>query len=352
MAVTPVVLALSASGEPVARRVAEALSAPLHGREGRVGKADVFFANALDHARDLFAAGVPIVGVCASGILIRAVAPLLADKRVEPPVVSVADDGSVVVPLLGGHRGANRLARDVAAALGGVAAVTTAGDVALGIALDEPPDGWVLGTPDLAQDAMARLLGGARARVDGDEAVKAGWLEDVPVARPGYGGDVVAVDVTTMPPVPDVLTFHPQRFALGVGCSRDCPVDVVGHAEVPVVPIPERPDHLRYQVAKPRECFPSGLLGRLSCPDDAVNRIGSGYPKLLADCAGLRVKLHLIDSRKGPCFVPCFPERPDVVRLDHEGLSGLRCRCSHESSYDVVKQYVERFPTHRFPPVA
>ncbi|MEM1100396.1 MAG: precorrin-3B C(17)-methyltransferase, partial [Pseudomonadota bacterium] len=87
MALTPVILALSASGAPVAQRIAGALGAPVHGRAGRVEKADAFFDNALDHARDLFAAGRPIIGVCASGILIRAVAPLLADKRTEPPVI-------------------------------------------------------------------------------------------------------------------------------------------------------------------------------------------------------------------------------------------------------------------------
>ena len=133
MALTPVVLALNASGLAVAQSIAQALDAPLHGRRGRVGRADAFFDNALDHARDLFAAGTPIVGVCASGILIRAVAPLLSDKTQEPPVVSVADDGSVVVPLLGGHRGANRLARKIAEALDSTAAVTTAGDVSLGV---------------------------------------------------------------------------------------------------------------------------------------------------------------------------------------------------------------------------
>jgi cobalt-precorrin 5A hydrolase/precorrin-3B C17-methyltransferase len=30
----------------------------------------------------------------------------LGDKRAEPPVVALAEDGSAVVPLLGGHRGA------------------------------------------------------------------------------------------------------------------------------------------------------------------------------------------------------------------------------------------------------
>lgn len=223
MAVTPVVLALSRSGEATAHRVAAALGASVHGRVGRVEKADAFFANALDHARDLFAAGAPIVGVCASGILIRAVAPLLADKRTEPPVVSVADDGSVVVPLLGGHRGANRLAREISQALDGVAAVTTAGDVALGVSLDEPPAGWVLANPENAKPAMAALLGGAKAHVDGDEAARADWLEALDAARPGDRSvDLICTTEVVEVEAPGLL-YHPQRFVLGVGCARNCP---------------------------------------------------------------------------------------------------------------------------------
>ena len=143
MAMTPVVLCLSKSGFKIARRIADILGAQLHGREGRVDGADATFENTLDYVRVLFAAGIPIVGVCAAGILVRGVAPMLVDKFNEPPVVSVPDDGSTVIPLLGGHRGANRLARQIAEGLKTHAAVTTAGDVAMGVALDEPPSGIV-----------------------------------------------------------------------------------------------------------------------------------------------------------------------------------------------------------------
>ena len=166
MAVKPVVIALNRSGEPVAARIAVALGAELHGRADRTS-AKIIFSNALDHIRDLFAAGVPVIGVCASGILIRAVAPLLNDKKSEPPVISVADDGSVVVPLLGGHRGANRLASEIAQVLESKAAITTAGDVSLGLALDEPPAGWVLGNPDNAKPVMAAILANGGADVTG-----------------------------------------------------------------------------------------------------------------------------------------------------------------------------------------
>ncbi len=212
MAVKPVVLALSRSGEDVAHRVAGLIDAQVHGREGRVGRADAFFPNALDHVRDLFAAGVPVVGVCASGILIRAVAPLLADKTTEPPIVSVSDDGSVVVPLLGGHRGANRLASEIAEGLGATAAVTTAGDVAMGVALDAPPAGYRLANPADAKSAMAVMLSGAGVTVTGENIFdiedQGGAVELIVSEAPQTGGE-------------ERLVYHPQRFALGLGCARN-----------------------------------------------------------------------------------------------------------------------------------
>ncbi|MBM1221965.1 precorrin-3B C(17)-methyltransferase [Ponticoccus sp. SC2-23] len=220
MAVTPVVLALSRSGEATAHKVAAQLGAPVHGREGRVERADAFFPNALDHIRDLFAAGIPVVGVCASGILIRAVAPILNDKTTEPPVISVSDDGAVVVPLLGGHRGANRLAHEIARALDSTAAVTTAGDVALGISLDEPPPGWRLATPQNAKAAMAALLSGAGARLAGDAVDEAEWLSGLPR---GEGVTITCTAQPVDPVAPEALVYHPQRAVLGVGCARNCP---------------------------------------------------------------------------------------------------------------------------------
>lgn len=212
MAVKPVVMALSRSGEAVAHKIAAALGLAIHGREGRVDQADAYFANALDHARDLFAAGVPIIGVCASGILIRAVAPLLSDKRSEPPVLSVSDDGSVVIPLLGGHRGANRLAQEIAVALNAKAAVTTAGDVAIGVALDAPPAGYRLANPLDAKDAMAAILAGEGISLTGENIFD---LE-------ADGGAVnLVVSETPVEGNAKTLVYHPQTYVVGVGCARN-----------------------------------------------------------------------------------------------------------------------------------
>jgi len=213
VALKPVVICLSRSGEPVAHRVAKLLGSQVHGREGRVDTADAFFANALDHVRMLFAAGTPVVGVCAAGILIRAVAPILADKTSEPPVVAVSDDGGVVVPLLGGHRGANRLAAQIADGILATAAVTTAGDVALGVALDAPPVGYRLANAVDAKPVMARLLAGEGTRLTGEALFDLG---DNP-----NGGVELCVTEKPCEGSQTRLVYHPQRFALGVGCARN-----------------------------------------------------------------------------------------------------------------------------------
>ena len=211
------VIAVSPAGEAVARRLAAALpDARLHGRRGRIVDCDELFDDTVAHLRRLFAAGVGIVGVCSAGILIRAVAPLLADKTAEPPLLAVSADGASAVPLLGGHHGANRLAATIAQVLCGHAAVTTAGDTALGLALDEPPDGWTVANPEAAKAVAAALLAGEPVRLDvqcGDAA----WLR-----APGLGDSgQLTVRVTDHRAEDDgALILHPPVLALGVGCER------------------------------------------------------------------------------------------------------------------------------------
>ena len=168
----PVALvALTARGAALAERLRPLLpGAVLHGLGGRVEGADIPFDDRLATLRGLSAEGRAIVAICSSGILVRALGPLLADKRAEPPVIALAEDGSAVVPLLGGHRGANALAERIAAALGVPAAITTAGERRWGLALDAPPPGWRLANPQDHKAFAARLLADEAVGLEGERA--------------------------------------------------------------------------------------------------------------------------------------------------------------------------------------
>ncbi len=257
---TPAVVILSDKALDLGRRIKLAIRGELHGARARVSSAERLFDDVKAHLAGLFAEGRPIVAVMASGAVIRILAPLLSDKQAEPPVLSVSEDGASVVPLLGGHHGGNDLARTIAAALDAHAAVTTAGDLRFGIALDEPPAGYVLANPENAKAVMAELVAGAKARLAvsspqrGEEtaiapgegaapdkssllspssgpdhllpvgekgtAPLAGWLlsSRVPFADDG----AVTLTVTDRPKDagPLELVYHPKTLVLGVGCER------------------------------------------------------------------------------------------------------------------------------------
>lgn len=226
MDASPILLVLNQAGLAAAEVVARRFStARIHGLAGRVPTAYTQFNETIEHIRLLFEAGHPIVGFCASGILIRALAPILGDKTKEPPVIAVSEDGASIVPLLGGHRGANELARLVAKALGGHPAVTTAGDTALGIALDTPPKGWKLANPEDAKPVMAELLSGADVQVLGSSD----WLQG---AKLKTSDEAQLTLLATDEPVdgsPTRLVYHPQRYVVGVGCARGCDPEELIH---------------------------------------------------------------------------------------------------------------------------
>lgn len=214
-------LALSSGGMALARRLQPLLSeSRVHGLAGRAEGADVLFRDTVAHLQTLFGAGEPIVGICAAGILIRALAPLVSDKRREPPVIAVAEDGSTAVPLLGGHHGANGLARAIANATGGFAAITTAGDVRLGFGLDDPPPGWRVANPEAAKPVTAALLAGDPVRLE-VEAGDAGWLTSPSACFADKGK--LAMRVTDRAPDCEeaTLVLHSPVLAIGVGCERD-----------------------------------------------------------------------------------------------------------------------------------
>lgn len=208
------IVTLSPSGREVGDKLARALDMELH---ARTAPADRVFTEVAEHLRDLFTIGSPILFVGAAGALIRILAPLLADKEAEPPVLAIAEDGSAVVPLLGGHHGANDLARRAGEVLGIAPSITTASDLSLGVALDNPPAGWHLAPGADYKSVAAALLAGESVAID--PAME--WLAAADLKRDDAADYRITASVKIADDAQKSLTYHPECLALGVGCERD-----------------------------------------------------------------------------------------------------------------------------------
>ena len=215
----PVIVILTKAAQEAADRTAALFpGAERHIRRDRGLVGEIVFDNAADHLARLFQAGHPIIAFAATGIVIRAIAPVLTDKTTEPPVLVCDPQGKHMIPLLGGHHGANRLAVTVASALGGNAALTTATEAALGIALDSPPAGFELANLQDAKGFAAKALSGASVKVIADHGT-AEWLS---AARWQQGEELILRVSAAQDVGPQDLLYRPKLAALGVGCARGC----------------------------------------------------------------------------------------------------------------------------------
>ncbi len=215
MTTPPAIVILGAGALDTARRIqARYPGARVHGLVSRVD-ADVPFDELGAHLRELYARGLPIVALCAAGIVIRCLAPALADKGVEPPVLAVAEDGSAVVPLLGGLTGVNVIAREIAECVGVAPAITTSGELRFGACVLNPPEGYALA--DLAQGKrfVSDLLAGASTRVDG----AAPWLDDVALPRDAAAAHAIRVTPDAWRGARDELVIHPRSVVVGVAAD-------------------------------------------------------------------------------------------------------------------------------------
>jgi len=213
MTSAPAIIILGSSALPCARRI-QALypQAQIHGLSGRVAGVEQLYDNFGNTLRALYRAGTPIIALCAVGIVIRSLASVLGEKDCEPPVLAVAEDGSAVVPLLGGLGGVNRMAREVAAHLEVNAAITTSGELRFGTCLLEPPAGYVLADLEQGKGFVSDLLGGQTVRIEGD----APWLAQAKLPVDNSAARVIHISPHTRATNPDELLIHPQQVAVWV----------------------------------------------------------------------------------------------------------------------------------------
>ncbi len=170
-----------------------------------------------------------LIFVGATGIAVRAIAPYIKGKTVDPAVLVVDERGNYVISLLSGHiGGANRLAEQIAAALNALPIITTATDINGKFAVDEwaKRQGLSISDMKLAKKVSAALL----------EEKTVGFFSEIPTVnspppelkQEGPGGLGIAVTVKEeIKFYEETLYLRPRSLVLGIGCRRDTPFEKI-----------------------------------------------------------------------------------------------------------------------------
>ena len=209
----PAIVILGNGSLATARRIQQLYpQALIYGLAGRVEAPDCTYSDFGATLRQLYQHDTPIIALCAAGIVIRTLAPLLMEKGAEPPVLAVAEDASAVVPLLGGLGGVNDMARAIAASLQVAAAITTSGELRFGTCLLNPPSGYALGDLETGKRFVSDLLAGESVRIEGD----APWLAGAQLPENPQARLAIHVSSAEREPAANELLIYPRNVVARV----------------------------------------------------------------------------------------------------------------------------------------
>ncbi|WP_066048966.1 cobalt-precorrin 5A hydrolase [Robertmurraya korlensis] len=188
----------------------------------------------------LFQAYKGLIIIVSLGAVVRMIAPLLVDKKVDPAVVVIDDKAEHVISVLSGHiGGANELTKEVAAILGARPVITTASDVQRTIPVDlfGKRFGWVWESAEKLTPVSASVVNEETVAVVQESGEKGWWTYDRPLPENIKVYSSILEALVTKPQAALVIThrfldkeeqaildngvlYRPKVIALGIGCNR------------------------------------------------------------------------------------------------------------------------------------
>ena len=174
-----------------------------------------------DAVKRHWAKGTNLVFVMAAGIVVRTIAPLLGNKRVDPAVVVLDDSGEHAISLLSGHGGgANALAMEIGRLVGAQPVITTASDKngLPSIDLWAERSGLAIENWKALPKKGRKLVDEGALRVFSDVAVDLPEAYE-PAADASDADIVVTNRIASTPFRRDAVILRPGNLTAGIGCN-------------------------------------------------------------------------------------------------------------------------------------
>ncbi len=188
----------------------------------------VSFSDINSLAPDIFYNSEVLIFVCACGIAVRSIAPLIKSKTSDPAVLVLDDNGKFVIPILSGHLGgANRFAELIAEKIGAVPVITTATDIGGKFSPDSfaKANNLIITDLTVAKEIAAAVLNSEKIGLISDyEGLNI--PSDIAANEQCRTGICVSAD-TAKKPFEITLNLVPKNIVIGVGCKRGTSCEVI-----------------------------------------------------------------------------------------------------------------------------
>ncbi len=182
------------------------------------------------------------------GAVVRMVAPLFENKKIDPAIICIDDKAQFVIPLLSGHVGrGNEFTHRIARILGALPVITTASDVQGTLTVDilGRELGWVLDDPDRNVTSGCAAVVNQQPVLIVQETGEANFWPLDKALPPGitYTQNLDGVDAKDYEMVllitdrdiksshPDIyarsVIYRPKSLVLGMGCDSNTPIGLI-----------------------------------------------------------------------------------------------------------------------------
>lgn len=197
---------------------------------------------------DMFAKYDGIVSVISLGAMVRMIAPIMKNKKVDPAVVCVDDRGQFAISVLSGHvGGANDLTNIVSEKLGAIPVITTASDVQKTIPVDilGRDFGWTIEDDTHIVTASASVVNEEPLVLVQESGERNWWKHDRPIpdhiqlvesCEEALTKEFKAALIVTDRLIPEQIAdqllkngvvYRPKTIHLGIGCNRGTPAEEI-----------------------------------------------------------------------------------------------------------------------------
>lgn len=187
---------------------------------------DIYYKNVKKSMPLLFDKYDAIIGIMASGILIRSIAPLINSKIIDPAILNMDENGKYVISVLSGHMGgANKLTVKIANLINSEAIITTATDVNQKLGIDTLANDLFLEieNPESIVYINKAILNGEKIIIQTND----NFIEDyiskntLEINLLIENNDNLKQDEIIVVCNDTILKLHKRKVVIGIGCRRN-----------------------------------------------------------------------------------------------------------------------------------